>query len=246
MVAPFHGTISLPAPFQITAARRASVPVAFHLNAPRRLWMTVSPTLASCAPSFNRERASDPLGEPGFDLIGTSEYLVPGSNTEVATLLPNGSDDVNIRPLVTGLFGQLVPGRYRICAWLANDNHGAVTDVGPVSTTVTVPSSVGSGSGGRAPIPTINGYDWRIDAAHVLWLTVWTNGRAAIVLTLYRYTGHRPHTVATLTLKGRKGVNHFVIRRWHGHRLGSGRFAISMWTKVGKRRGRRWNFSFQL
>lgn len=245
-VGPFRGTISLPAPFVVTSPKRAMVPVSFHLNAPRRLWMTLSTTVVKCAAAFSDQDGVDPFGYPGFIEIGRHDHVVQGTtNVVTAGLLPDGTENVDIRPLVTNLFGALVPGRYQVCAWLANDDKGAQTDVGPVSTTVTIPGSAGSG-GEPPPIATITGYDWKFDAAHVLRLKIWLNGKAKILITLTRTRGGSRRRIASLTFDGHPGVNRFVIRRWHGLRLGPGRYAISLRTQVGHRRSPARTFAFTL
>jgi hypothetical protein len=245
-VGPFHGTISLPPPFTVTSPEQATVPVAFHLNAPRRLWMTLSTTVVKCAPAFSEQNGIDPFAYPGFDQIGRRDHVVEGTtNVMTAGLLPDGTENVDIRGLITDLFGALVPGRYHVCAWLANDDKGAQTDAGPVSTTVTVPAAAGSGAG-PPPIPSITGYDWKFNAAHVLRLKIWLSGKAKILVTLTRSPSGRGRRLATLAFDGHPGVNRFVIRSWHGIRLGPGRYAISLRTQIGHRRSPPRTFAFTL
>jgi hypothetical protein len=242
-VAPFDGTISLPDPFTITTREQAKLRVDFHLNAPRRLWVTLEPSGTTCAPSFGDEQhGEDPVTYPGFTGIGIGSHTVAGTTNVVSrNLVPDGSATVDLSPIMTSFTGALVPGRYHVCAWLAGDDQGKNTDFGPVATTVTVP-----GSGATTAIPGIQGYEWHFNSAHALTLTVFLQDKATIEVTLYRATGHRRHRIATLRFKGHAGKNVLRIRRWRGQRLGRGHFAISMRTRVGRRRSQAVTFKFTL
>jgi len=244
---PFHGSISLPGPLTVTTAAAAWVPVGFQLDAPRRLWMTLQRSGASCPASFSQRPAGaySPL-QGGFEQIGRSEQVVPGTSNNVAPVLkPSGSFDVDVRPVVTGFFGELIPGTYRVCAWLANDELGARTDAGPVATTLTIPGA-GRASGGQPPIPAIASYSWKIDARRTLRLKLTLTGKATIVVTLYRGAGRHKRKLATVAFNGHRGINKLTIRRWHGRALRPGRYTISLLTRVGHRQSRPWAFSFAL
>ncbi len=246
-VGPFRGSISLPAPFTITSAAHAKVPVSFVLNAPRRLWVTILLGGSTCAPSFHERLGSSAFPYPGFEQIGRAERVLPGTEELVRELQPAGTFDVDVRGNVTNLFtGQLIPGSYRVCAWLANDDVGAQTDFGPVATTVTVAGGSSAGAGGGAAVPYVQGYEYRFDAAHTLRLKVWLTGKATLVITLYRGAGRHKRRLATITTAAHRGLNKITLRRFHGRRLKRGRYTISLYTRVGHRRSPARSFVFTL
>src|SRR5262249_56264487 len=133
-----------------------------------------------CASAFSSSTGGSVFSYPGYEQIGRVDRVVPGTIISEPELQPTGTFSADVRSNVSNFFsGQLIPGAYRVCAWLAADDTGSRTDYGPVATTVTIPGG-SSSNRGDAGIPYVQGYEYRFDAPHPLRLKVWLTGTATL------------------------------------------------------------------
>jgi hypothetical protein len=230
---PFSGSISMPASFTLTDPHRTHLPVSWHMNAPRDLFVNVSRQVgATCPPRFAdipENDRHDPLGFSGG--IWGHEIGFGGD----ATFDPDGSYDLDLTDyLVNPLTGYLVPGTYTVCSWLADDVYnGDHTLAGPVSTTITVPASAG---GPKPKVgPSILSFSSMFWTGHRRsHLDIVLSAKATIIVRLDRVTGRNHHRWGTRRFKGHRGKNHLVFRGWRGHLFTLGRYALYITARSGK------------